>query len=309
MLQEITDSDLEQVTVPVLYRPFDVRWIFYHDSLVWRTVKRVMHHMLAGKNLALIVPRRVEHVGSWQHAFVCELISEHVAVSLKTIDYHFPLYLYPDKERRGLFASLESSLPRPNLNPKLLETLREANMQEPTPEEIFHYIYAVLYAPAYREKYADFLRRDFPRVPLTADVRVFHDLAALGERLVGLHLLKSPDLDLPAARFQGQGDDRVARSESQGFHYVADELRVYINKSQFFAPVTPEVWVYQIGGYQVCEKWLKDRKERRLDLEEIRTYCRIITAIKHTIEIQEEIDALYPQVEANLLPESSQDSG
>jgi len=170
-----------------------------------------------------------------------------------------------------------------------------------TPEDIFYYVYAVLYADTYREKYAEFLRIDFPRIPFTADFELFQALAALGKRLVDLHLLRSEELDPPVARFQGQGDNRVARTRSQGFRYEPQEERVYVNKSQYFAPVPLELWEYQIGGYQVLAKWLKDRRERRLTLEEIKTYCRVVTAIRRTIALQEEIDALYPEAEAKIV--------
>ncbi len=132
-------------------------------------------------------------------------------------------------------------------------------------------------------------------------------MAALGQRLIALHLLRSPHLDPPRCRFEGQGDGRVARTKSQGFRYDPAQERVYINQDQYFAPVPQEVWDYQIGGYQVLQKWLKDRKERRLGLEDIRAYCRIVTALQRTIEIKEEIDALYPQVEAQVIS-LSQDS-
>ena len=168
----------------------------------------------------------------------------------------------------------------------------------PTPEEIFHYVYAVLYAPAYREKYAEFLRMDFPRVPFTADAELFQKLAALGARLTALHLLKSPELDPPACRFEGEGDSRIAKGRKAGLRYEPGEQRVYINATQYFAPVPEAVWTYQVGGYQVCEKWLKDRQERRLEVDDIRTYCRIVTALKLTLGIQQEINALYPQAES-----------
>ena len=162
----------------------------------------------------------------------------------------------------------------------------------------------MLYAPAYREKYAGFLRLDFPRIPFTADRELFAALAALGGRLVALHLLTSPELDPPAARFEGAGDGRVARGK--GLRYDADAQRVYINETQYFAPVPADVWAYQIGGYQVCHKWLKDRQERQLSLDEIRTYCRIVTALARTIEIQGELDALYGAVEAVALVDLAQ---
>jgi predicted helicase len=270
-----------------------------------------MRQMLAGENLALLLPKRVEHAGTWQHAFATKSISDHVAVSLKTIDYHFPLYLYPDpaesstKERRRWVNMLLFEpqafygARKPNLNPAVVAALSSAHGEEPTPEAIFHYSYAVLYAPAYRTKYAEFLKADFPRIPFTADTKLFRKLAALGEKLVGLHLLNSPDLDAPTCRFEGDGDGRVGKERNTGLRYDVAEKRVYINAAQHFAPIPEAVWTYPIGGFQVCEKWLKDRKERCLELDDIRTYCRIVTALGHTIRIQQQLNTLFPEAESN----------
>jgi len=285
---------------PILYRPFDARHTYFtgvSNGFHARPVLKIMRHMLAGENLALITPKRVEHVGAWQHAFVSSAISDHVAVSLKTIDYDFPLYLYPSAARSDLFAHQEPTERKPNLNPKLVAALAEAYGRQPTPEEIFHYVYAVLYVPVYREKYAEFLRMDFPRVPFTANVGLFEKLGALGARLTALHLLKSPELDPPSCRFESLGDSRVAKGRKAGLRYEPAEQRVYINPTQYFAPVPEAVWTYQVGGYQVCEKWLKDRQERQLGVDDIRTYCRIVTALKLTVDVQQQIDALYPGVE------------
>ena len=290
--------------VPILYRPFDVRHTYYSGrsgGFICRPRPEVMRHMLAGENMALMMPKRVEHVGNWQHAFVTVAISDHVAVSLKTIDYHFPLYLYPTADRNNLFAHQETSERQPNLNPKLVGALTEAHGRAPSPEAIFHYIYAILYAPTYREKYAQFLRIDFPRVPFPKDRALFARLATFGKRLADLHLRKSPELDPPTCRFEGQGDAVVVRTKAKGFRYNPQEQRRYINRTQYFGPIPPEVDEYLIGGYQVCEKWLKDRKGRRLDLDDIRTYCRIVTALNVTLAIQQRIDALYPDAEKNLL--------
>jgi predicted helicase len=231
-------------------------------------------------------------------------IAESCVVSNKTREqnYNFPLYLYRDAAKKDLFSDIE--LPgkrKPNLNPKIVGALTTAYGEKPTPEDVFHYIYAVLYAETYREKYAEFLKTDFPRVPFTTDFKLFQTLATLGKRLVDLHLLKSKDLDPPLARLQGQGDDRVARTKSKGFLYEPKEERVYINKTQYFEPVQLELWEYQIGGYQVLAKWLKDRRDRVLSLEEIKTYCRVVTAIQRTIVLQEEIDAPYPEAEAHIV--------
>lgn len=316
--------DLESQIVRCLYRPFDTRWLFYAECLVERRRFDVMRHMLAGKNLALILPRRVEQAVPWQHVVATDAISDHVAVSLKTIDYHFPLYLYPEPERRGktktgMVARLTTLMlfepketyggRRPNLNPTLVTALASAYGREPTPEEIFHYTYAVLYAPAYRTKYAEFLKMDFPRIPFTADARLFKRLAAMGQKLVALHLLNSPDLDPPLCRFEGDGNNRVEKDQKIGLRYDSGQERVYINAAQYFAPVPEPVWNYQIGGYQVCDKWLKDRRERRLELDDIRAYCRITTALALTIKLQGDIDAIYPAAEADTVIERTSGAG
>jgi predicted helicase len=285
--------------VPVLYRPFDVRYTYYTGKsrgFICRTRSEIMRHMLAGENVALITARSNKSQTT-DHFFYSDKIVEAKCGESTVQSYTFPLYLYSGANWRDPFAPHEPLEKKPNLNPKVVEALAGAYGREPSPEEIFHYAYAVLYAPAYRAKYAEFLRMDFPRVPFTADREAFEALAGLGARLAALHLLNSPELDPPAARFQGEGDGRVAKTKSQGFCYDAGEQRVYINPTQYFGPVSPEVWAYRVGGYQVCEKWLKDRRERRLDFEDIRAYCRIATALERTLEIQQEIEALYPEVE------------
>ncbi|MFH1927232.1 MAG: type ISP restriction/modification enzyme [Chloroflexota bacterium] len=140
-----------------------------------------------------------------------------------------------------------------------------------------------------------------PEYPFQRRLRAFSDSCLAGKTPVDLHLLRSEELDPPAARFQGEGDKRVARTKGQGFRYEPREERVYVNPTQYFEPVPLELWEYQIGGYQVLAKWLKDRRDRRLTLGEIRTYCRVVTAIQRTIVVQEEIDALYPEAEKGLV--------
>lgn len=121
-----------------------------------------------------------------------------------------------------------------------------------------------------------------------------------------LHLLTSPEFDPPACRFEGQGEMNVAKTKAKGFRYEPDTQRMWINKGQYFGPIPPNVFEHRIGGYQVCDKWLKDRKERRLELKDIQTYCRMVTAIWKTIEIQKELDTLYPDVEKDLVTISAE---
>ena len=292
--------------VPILYRPFDVRYTYYTGrsrGFLCMPRPEVMRHMLAGENRALMAPK--QHKDEFG-VLATQFIGAHKSVAAYDINYYFPSYLYPTADRSDLFAHHESSERQPNLNPKLVAALTDVHGQVPSPEEIFHYIYAILYAPSYREKYAEFLRTDFPRVPFTADRELFAELANLGTRLADLHLITSPELDPPACRFEGEGDARVARTKAQGFRYDPDEQSLYVNRTQCFGPVPPEVYAYRIGGYQVCDKWLKDRKDRRLDLDGIRTYCRLVTAIGLTLTLQKRMDGLYLEVEKNLLPSAAE---
>ncbi len=306
------DAVWEEKFVNCLYRLFDSRKLFYHPTFIERSRRDVMYHMLVGENLALITNRQVM-VESFRHTWVSQQpVDLHILETAHASAYVFPLYLYPDPDaaQKNLFAALEPAERRPNLHPKLLPALAAAYGREPSPEEVFYYIYAVLYAPTYRARYAAFLRMDFPRVPFTAEAEVFAALSALGRRLVDLHLLRSPELDPPACRFENAAAPLSAPQSSiptpqsptvergkTGLRYDAATERVYINATQYFGPVPPDVWAYQVGGYQVCEKWLKDRQERRLTLDDIRTYCRIVTALGITLTIQEEIDGVYAAVE------------
>ena len=306
---EMAQNDLldpgltREKVVPILYRPFDVRHTYYtgrSNGFICRPRSEVMRHMLAGENLALCIGRQGHVVGAGEWNLIyCSQTIEDFNLFYRGGNVNFPLYLYPTTDRNDLFAHHEASERQPNLNPKLVAALTEAHSRAPSPEEIFHYIYAILYAPSYREQYAEFLRTDFPRVPFTKDRALFTNLAALGTRLADLHLLKSPELDPPTCRFEGEGDAVVARTKAQGFRYDAGEQRMYVNKTQHFGPVALEVHEYQIGGYQVCDKWLKDRRDRRLDLDDIRTYCRMVTAIGITLAIQQELDRAYADMENN----------
>jgi predicted helicase len=301
------ENDWRQFIASIQYRPFDTQWIYYHDAIIERSRWEVMQHMLQN-NLGLCIGRAGQVVGD-------EQLWNLVWVSGQIIDFNlfyrggellFPLYLHTEdksnkKPKSGTTLYLfedktEYQGKRPNLNEDFFNKLKEQYGKAVTPEDIFHYIYAVLYAPEYRKKYAEFLKTDFPRIPFTADKKLFFALAKLGEELVALHLLKSPTLDTPTVTCPQKGDNLVAKPE-----YDAKQKRVYFNDTQYFAPVPPAVWEYQIGGYQVCAKWLKDRKGRALSAEDMRHYCRFATAIEKTIEIQKEIDELYQGVEKDLL--------
>ena len=162
-----------------------------------------------------------------------------------------------------------------------------------SPEEILAYIYAILYSPTYRQRYYDFLKYDFPRIPLPQDIEQFRTLAALGQRLMDWHLLKAsrPEVAptgrrVPAVhRFEGEGDGVVGR-----VRYV-DE-KVWINPTQYFTDVPVAVWAYEIGSYRVCEKWLRDRKGEVLRHEDVRRYRAILVAVAETLGVMEAIDGV-----------------
>jgi predicted helicase len=185
---------------------------------------------------------------------------------------------------------------KPNINQALIELLTKTYEKRPTPEQIFYYIYSVLYSIIYRTKYAKFLKTDFPRVPFTKDYKLFRKMGKFGETLVNLHLLKSKELDSPKVKFLGKGRNKVEKLK-----YGEKEKRVSISPSQYFEGISKEVWEYQIGGYQVCHKWLKDRKGRQLSLDEVRHYGKIVAALQKTIQIQKLIDKIYPEVEKDII--------
>jgi predicted helicase len=187
------------------------------------------------------------------------------------------------------------------------------------PEDVFHYIYAVFHAPGYRRRYAEFLKIDFPRAPLPTGKSLFGKLCKLGQQLCGLHLLEAEILEeqnkWPAFNIEGSGiiekgypkyiliikDQKVKKHKSKHAHEDVGMApgaggRVYINQDQYFEGIGPEVWGFHIGGYQVCEKWLKDRRNRKLDYEDICHYQKITVALGETIQLMGQVDKV---IEAN----------
>jgi predicted helicase len=197
----------------------------------------------------------------------------------------FPLYRYPDTKGEQKALMPEAGR-KENLSAAFLEALAGVLGQTPVPESVLGYLYAVLHSPAYRARYAEFLKRDFPRVPLPPDKATFDALAQFGSALIDLHLLRDPALNTPSCKYPVAGDHRVERVE-----YDEKAQRVWINGAQYFEPVPPKVWAYRVGGYQVCHKWLDDRKGAVLSLDDRLTYQKMVTALKRTLALQAQIDA------------------
>ena len=281
----------EQHIAPIYYRPFDTRWTYYTGrSAGFHMTPRhdVMRH-LRKDNLALCVCRLVKSP-VWQHALITDKITENCYISNKTSEsgHVFPLYLYPNPE--GLEFATERSL---NFSPNFLNAFSErfglpqtsplGLPQGVSPEEILAYIYAILYSPAYRERYCEFLKYDFPRIPLPRDIGHFRKLSMLGQELIDWHLLKVGSGVLPRHRFEGEGEGVVSR-----IRYA--DGSIWINPTQHFTDVPIDVWDYEIGAYQVCEKWLKDRRGSALSHDEVRQYRSILVAVAETLRLMEEID-------------------
>jgi hypothetical protein len=153
------------------------------------------------------------------------------------------------------------------------------------PEDIFYYIYAIFHSPQYRQRYAEFLKIDFPRVPLTSNKQLFWDLATKGDRLVQLHLMKATGTAISSYPIDGSNIvEQVKYNETQ--------QQISINSEQYFGDVPPHIWNFYIGGYQVCQKWLKDRKNRALNFDDLMHYQNIIAILGETITIMNDIDQI-----------------
>ncbi len=157
------------------------------------------------------------------------------------------------------------------------------------PEDVFSYMYAVFHSPAYRSRYAEFLKIDFPRLPLTSNAELFRALCALGDELVGLHLMERHAPLITAYSQDGTHEVEQVRYTAPG-EAGSQEGRVWINKSQYFENVPEEVWSFHVGGYQVCQKWLKDRKGRKLTFDDLKHYQQIVSALAETIRLMALID-------------------
>jgi predicted helicase len=291
---EIQTTQIEKQIIPYCYRPFDIRFTIYNSKILQRARKDLMDHLVK-PNMALVVTKILSSQ-SFQHAFMTDGIGDRTFISTrgKEANYYFPLWLYNRKDKNQLSFSAQLESKTSNIRKEIIDLLSSSYKHPVSPKEIFYYIYAVLYSNIYRQKYLEFLKIDFPRIPFTKDYKLFKKLSEIGRQLVELHLLKSDSLNTPSSRFEGNNS---GLSLVKKVNYNAKEKRVYINDNQYFTNVEPEIWNYFIGGYQVLNKWLKDRKGKYLTDEEIKTYIKIIEALKQTLILQKEIDEIYPEIE------------
>lgn len=282
---------------PVLYRPFDKKYTYFTDEskgFIAYPVYNVMRHLIhkdKSKNLALIIGKTGQVVGDmpWNLAFVSDTIVD-LNVFYRGGGYVCPLYLNMDETVSYKEATSVSNLEKgiePNLNAGIKRRIEQIIGRELLPEEAFDYIYATLYSPSYRERYSEFLKSDFPRIPYPTNADDFDSLAAYGKRLRCLHLMHG------AASWNanklypclGEGSGVVERHKWK-------DGRVYINDTQYYNNVSEEMWQFYIGGYQVADKWLKDRIGKSLGYEATLHYSQILYIINQTIAIMQEMSSL-----------------
>ena len=287
------DPNWRKLIRPCLYRPFDCRMILYDKRMVDWPRPEVLGHMLH-PNLCLLANRQSKE----DFAALCaNAIPERKIAAVYDASSSFPLYLHHDGDGLKLSAARQ-----PNFSHGFLKALAVSLGVEPskphglpaslTPEGIFHYVYAVFHSPGYRSRYAQFLKIDFPRLPLTGKMELFRALAKLGGELVALHLLESPKLNKPITEFIGKGREvtKVGYADNTVWINAGGTKGKTTAGTSGFRGVPESVWNFHIGGYQVCEKWLKDRKGRTLSKDDIAHYHRIVVALSETIRLMGDID-------------------
>ena len=286
---------------PLLMSPMDYRYVYYEPSLLGRARYQVMQHMLK-PNLGFVFMRQSTGDNEYdQISVVRELVTDRFLFSNHGAPFLAPLYIYNTSENslQSSFLNEPKDNRKPNFSNEFLQSVSDGfklrldqdgigDLRKTFgPEDVFHYMYAIFHSPAYRSRYGEFLKIDFPRLPLTSNVELFRQLCELGKELVALHLLEASVLNKPLTKFKGTGDNVVAK----GYPKYQDGV-VLVNATQGFEGVPEDVWEFHIGGYQVCQKWLKDRRGRELSAEDIVHYQKIVVALKETIRLMKEVDAV-----------------
>lgn len=298
----------------LMYRPFDRRFTYYTGKtkgFICMPRRKIMSHFRSGDNIGLVIGRagQAADFTVWNVIYCTDSLLD-LNIFRRGGGALFPLYLYPEnKELLNPDAfPLSEQGRRPNLSqafvrqmetklglPFITEGGAFVNDDAPQcfgPEDVFYYAYAVFHSPTYRQRYAEFLKIDFPRLPLTSDVGLFGALVQFGAELVSLHLMKSPRLSEYMTTYNVDGDNVIARGYPQ---YDEKKERVYLNKAQYVGGVPPAIWDFHIGGYQALRKWLKDRRGRELSYDDLNHVQRMVTALAETVRIMAAIDAVIPQ--------------
>ena len=260
----------------ITYRPFDKKLVYYDTKLVERPREKVMGSLKNNTNHAIIVGRQGQVCGNeiWNLVFITDCIDD-FNVFYRGGGYTFPLYLY--KKEFGTEHKI------PNINTEEWQKFNNAVGRETTPEELLAYIYAILHSPMYRERYKEFLKVDFPRIPLPHSAEEFEHFVELGQQLIDLHIMKNANNWTLETKFPESGSQKVEQASR-----VDD--KIFINDTQYFSNVSDIAWNFYIGGYQPAQKWLKDRKGCILSYDDLMHYRQIIQALCETDKIMKDID-------------------
>ena len=253
------------------YRPFDKQWINYDLSRVVRAREKIMNHIKKANQALCLIKVNSSSDGLFK-TIISDSLTDKTILSSKDNANVFPLYLYSE----------DYSEKSPNLKSEEWEKFNKAIGHETTPEELMAYIYGMLHSPSYRERYKEFLKVDFPRIPLPESSAEFDRKATLGQQLINLHLLKHTQMWKTQTTFPEPGNQKVER-------YEWSEGKAWINGTQYFGNVSETAWNFYIGGYQPAQKWLKDRKGHTLSFDDIKHYLFIIHALTETDRLMKEI--------------------
>ena len=314
------DARWKDRSIKCLYRPMDQRYCCISEATMDRPRREITVHVAHRENLCLNTMRQTK-APDWHHAVVSDCPTPAVFVEIKDGSNLFPLYLYPEE---GVQAHRQQSLITarswkagkggrvPNLSDEFITEIESrfglkfvndgsGNLKTTFgPEDVFAYIYAILNCPSYQSRYCDFLKLDFPRVRLVPDREQFVELSSLGLKLVQSHLLCAQDHPPIAVSFPVGGDNVVHKSaprftdiDPKTGEYL-EQCRVYINATQYFENVPQEVWDAEIGGYQVCRQWLKDRRGRALSYGDLTHYQQMVGAVCESSRLIEEIESVAP---------------
>ena len=296
--KSIIKFDEKKIT-ECIYRPFDKKYIYFDNKIIWRWRVDVMQHFVNHDNLGIVYK-----LGNAEENSAPVMITNSIIdfrswsrPGMQGGDYVSPLYLFPtDNEQKKLITSSNERIP--NFNMAIVAqiamklNLRFMNNNESqngtfSPLDILDYIYGVLHSPSYRKKFKEFLKIDFPRVPYPEDISTFWSLVQFGGELRQIHLLESSIVENFITSFPVSGSNEVPKAPEY------KNGRVYINKEQYFEDVPEVAWNFFIGGYQPAQKWLKDRKGRVLIADDINHYQKIIVALTETDRIMKEIDQIF----------------
>jgi predicted helicase len=306
---EICNRFPKNILKKVNYRLFDYRYVNYDSKLIDRAREKLMSNFIDKDNLGLISLKSVRN-DLLSKVGITKLMIDKSAISTLDNGFVFPLYLYPETNGEQQSLSGFETLTGLNEPTEILKRINKISKQlgltfvaekegfEPpgfAPIDILDYIYAVLHSPTYREKYKEFLKIDFPKIPFPKDVKTFWELVALGSQIREIHLLESATVEEFITEFNIDGDCVVTKPRFETTpprEGCPMSGVVYINETQYFDNVPEVAWNFYIGGYQPAQKWLKDRKERKLEFDDIAHYQKIIVALKETDRLMKEIDTI-----------------